>query len=192
MITKMPITPDAYKAYWKTLAEKHVNVKHDDEASPRFVIINETMINPWKGIDMGELIKKQRSVLKYGNTDPSNQKLLMVLTEYAADIKNIQIRPQQAVDGAVLILGKVTENDYDSRDRVMQLAHATCQDLANWTRKFFEVNGRLNNLDNLQMDPVGPISPDNLYGYRLDFGWTIHTNYSYETENFDNFEPPTL
>jgi hypothetical protein len=36
----------------------------------------------------------------------------------------------------------------------------------------------------LQIDPIGPITTDNLYGYRFDFGLNIKRSLVYSNSNF--------
>lgn len=194
MITQKPNTPAGYNALFKQLAEWHINIQHADVAAERFVIINEAMVNPFKGIDISELIHKQRSVLstRKANQDGLGQKLLMVLVEWASDLYDLSTRPTESVDGAFLLLGKVAHNDWRARDTTMDFAKETGVEIITWLKEFFYTNVNYELLDNVQIDPIGPLTTDNLYGYRFDFTYTITRALAYDAANFGGNLPTKL
>ena len=189
MITELPNNPGAYKEYWEELAKAHTNIDHQPASEERFVVINEGQINPFNGVDLSELIAKQRSTLKYTTAPGEDRKLLMVLTEWASDMEGVTMRPEDIVEGSFLLLGKVRQKDWEQKREVQDLAYAVGRELIAFTVQFFENNSRLGIHHDVQVDSVGPITEDNLHGYRFDFKWQLHAALFYVEDNFNGLEP---
>ena len=113
----------------------------------------------------------------------------MVAVEWAGDIKRIQERAIEYADMAFILLGKVTLNDFEERKQVMELAYETGREITAWMQEFFNLNSRLVLLQDMSIDAVGPLTNDNLYGWRFDWTVRIHKAFSFNTDNFGGNAP---
>jgi hypothetical protein len=194
MITQLPTTPEAYSRMFKQLAEWHINIEHNEESAKRFVVINESMVNPFRGIDLGELLQAQKSrlSLKSAKQSPTEPKVMMALINWASDLKTPSTRPYTLVDGAFLILGKVTKDDWEERTSTMQMAYSTGREIISWVQQFFYLNSNILKIGDVMEDPVGPFTNENLYGYRFDFEIEIEQALSHQNSNFGDNAPARL
>jgi hypothetical protein len=184
-----PNSPEKYKAMLKQLAEWHKNIQHADGAAERFVIINEGQVNPFVGIDLGELVTKQRSVLKYAAVPGVDRKLLMVGSEWISTLRKVGDRPHEMADMAFILLGKVSKNNWEERAEIMELAYSVGTEIMAWLTAFYRLNSHQGIIEDIDIDPVGPTTEDNLYGFRFEWVTKIYRGMGYDTDNFDGNEP---
>lgn len=193
MITQLPTTPERYYTVFKTMAEKHVNIEHDDQTAERFVVINESMVNPFRGTDIGQLIQNARSKTALKSAaQGGEQKLQMVLLNWSSDLKTPSTRPYTLVDAGFLLIGKVPKNDWDARQETMQLAYETGREILSWIQELFYLNSNILKLSDVMEDPIGPITNENLYGYRFDFEIQIENALKHNLDNFGGYAPARL
>lgn len=190
-ITTLPRTPQAYRDFFKTLAENHEYIGHHDEGKRRFVTVSDDMMAPWKAADLKEFVDGLRSKLDFGD-ELNGRKLAMILLEPAYDFDGLQSGLHDTLDGGMWLLTKVKMNDHDARRQVYEMAFEACRDMVTFMHLFNLANSSLMQIDNIKADPIGPISSDNLYGYRLQFNFTFKTGLNDISEIFSGLTPTRI
>jgi len=190
-ITQLPRRPEDYRNFFKTLAENHAYIGHSDDGNQRFVTVSDDMLAPWKAADLKEFIDGVRSKLHYGD-ELNGRKLVMVLLEPAYDFDGIQRGLNDVVDGGLWLLTKVRANDHEEKRDVYEMAFEACRDIVTFTHLFNEANSRLMQIENVKADPIGPLTSDNLHGYRLQFNIGFKTGLNDISDIFSGLEPTRI
>jgi hypothetical protein len=83
-------------------------------------------------------------------------------------------------------------NDHEEKRDVYEMAFEACRDMVTFLHLFNEANSRLMQIENVKADPIGPLTSDNLHGYRLQFNLGFKTGLNDISDIFSGLEPTRI
>lgn len=187
-ITALPITPDAYRDFFKTLAENHKDIGHHDDGPMRFATISDDLVAPWKTMELQEFVDSLRSKMNFGD-EQKGRKLAMILIEPAYDMELPKNAYREVIDGGFFLLSKAGAKKHDERRQIGDMAQRAAKDILKFMVDFDVANSTLMSYDDVKLDPVGPISVDKLYGYRMEFTINVKSNLVMQANAFQGLTP---
>jgi hypothetical protein len=149
----------SYIAYFKNLAEKHVDIAHDDNGTIRFARLNPE-----------EWLSGMR-----GNIDIDGK--VMILESYEHTAKDLHSDNHlQDYTGAFMILGRAQVDDFDTQDTVIKECEEICIEIS---KRIYNNSLDYDNRFFLNIEPsqytfqkVGPLYNNQWFGFRLQFDFT--------------------
>jgi hypothetical protein len=169
-----------YNAYFKSLAEKHVDIRHSDTEC-HFARI--TLVGwPSREIELTEFIQKQQRKLK-----PPFM-LLESADWYYGD--NAGDNRNKLLQGAFIILDKAKGDDFDQQEQVYDKTEEIGEDLIGAACKYFRETDQvrkgaifdLNDQNGTRVERCA----DGFYGNRFEFTIRLNANQAlkYKSEKF--------
>ena len=187
-ITTLPITPDAYRDFFKTLAENHKDIGHNDDGPVRFATVSDDMLAPWKVAELQEFLDNIKSRLNFGD-EQNGRKLAMILLEPAYDLEEPKRGYREVIDGGFWLLSKPGIKNHDERRQVCDMAQRAAKDILKFFVDFDVANSTMMDIQDLKLDPIGPISVERLYGYKLEFTINVKSQLVMQANAFQGLTP---
>jgi hypothetical protein len=180
-----PNTPKTYEQFFRALAQNHPDIVATDD-NHRFVTIVQSAL-PFGQWDLSEYQKKKNSLTN--TNDPDGHKLVFVLVMMDHD------REQDVgdVNGSFILLRQVALNNWQARLDAQDLAFKAGREIMAWVEQYFELNGTQGTLlrSRINDEPVGPVQPNNQYGWIFNFSYRITKRYCVDAEVWGEFLPFT-
>lgn len=185
--------PEAYVAFFEYVATNYADIQHSEQ-TPRFVVVAASD-DPFKTFDLGEFLDGQKSILKY-RPEAGNKKILMVLQMMDADYSQlVKGNHKTVVNGSFILLSPLMNNkDWRTRDDIYNMTLLAGEQMMAYLKKYFEINDTYGYLiaERCNCEPIGPVNPDRMYGFRFNFSFMSYTPICLDIANFNNLQPPTV
>jgi len=193
MALVVPNSPANYKAFFKELAEKHINIRHDEENKRKnFTVISlQTAVKGFSDDNIKAFSQSLRTTASKKQTEEENN-CIMVLMELSGDADADVIKAnRKEFTGSFFILSVPKDDKAETADEVKEICYQTGKDVLAVFVKFFTTN-YLHGKVMAATDESTTIHNHNLHGWRFDFEFYTTNAYCYSDENFDELEIPSI
>lgn len=186
MALTTPKTPAAYKAFFKELAEKHVNIRHDDDTRKNFTVVSlQTAMKGFSDDDIKAFLDSLRSKAASKQNDTENNSL-MVLIELNGETNADEIKAgRKNLTGSIAILMRPEQNTADNKDQVKDICYQTGTDCVNVLIQYFKNNPTEGKVTEVTDESLY-IAGKNLYGWRFDFSYYVTVPFCFNTLKFED------
>lgn len=177
-----PQDPKTYREFFEEIAKQHPAIQATDD-NGRFSCISQSQA-PFGTWDLKEFMKKKASVTKTSEQDPELVFVLIMMDDDEHD-------QGTTINGSFILLRKCKYNDYEAVTQAYTDARKTGRQIMCWLRKFFSMNREIAVLDREKTndEPVGPVNPDNMFGYIFNFSYLFRESQDVDPEVWDDFLP---
>lgn len=192
MALTTPNTPASYKAFFKELAQKHINIRHDDNTRLNFTVVDlQTAMKGFSDDNIKAFTDSLRSkAAKKQAIDEEN--CIMVLIELNGEAESDLIKiGRKDFTGSFCILSVPKDDKSESVDVVKNICYQTGSDIINVLNAFFNINTIEGKLTGITDESI-TIKAHRLHGWRFDFTYYINKVYCVANDNFEDLEIPDL
>jgi len=179
-----PHTPKKYEALMFEIAKAHPNIQATD-SNGRFSVIAQSA-TPFGAWDLSEFRTKKNAVTTTKSEE--GHKLIMLCVMLDIDKRGTEMNE---MNGSFVLLRKTNKIDWQDRQDSWEIAHQTAEEILAWLEKYFKLNISQGNLleNKINSEAVGPVAPDNLYGWAVNFSFTSRKKYCVNPEVWGDFLP---
>jgi len=193
MALVVPNSPANYKTFFKELAEKHINIRHDEENKRKnFTIISlQTAMKGFSDDNIKAFSQTLRTTAAKKQTESENN-CIMVLVELNGEADEDKLRiNKKEFTGSFFILTVPMDDKAETVDEVKEICYQTGKDCLAVFKAFFDKN-QVHGKFTATTDESTTIHNHNLHGWRFDFGYYTNNAYCFSEENFDELEIPAI
>jgi hypothetical protein len=192
MALTTPNNPAAYKAFFKELAEKHSNIRHDDDTRLNFTVVDlQTAMRGFSDDNIRAFTDSLRSKASRKQTIDENN-CIMVLIELNGEAEEDLIKiGRKMFTGSFAIVSSPKDDKHVTVDDIKAICYQTGLDIINVLNAFFEKNPTEGKLTGTTDESI-TIKAHKLHGWRFDFTYTINKTFCVTAANFDELVIPDL
>jgi hypothetical protein len=179
-----PKDPKSYRQFFEAIAQNNTKIMATED-NGRFCVVSQSQA-PFGTWDLQEFFKNKAALTKLTAGSPELVFVLIMMDEDDHDVGS-------TINGSFILLRKCSRQNYEQITDAYNDARNTGKLIVKWLRKFFEKNRKFGIWEDEKSnnEPVGPVQPDNMYGYIFNFSYLLRECIQITEADWGDFLPYT-